>query len=78
MVQQKSNRCFSNHNILNHLFDYKVRYANNRNDDDYFIDVISKVRFEEIRVKRLLRENKRQNAERLNYPIGSSMRKSQL
>ena len=39
MAQQKSNRCFSNHNILNRLFDYNVRYANNRNDEYDFVEV---------------------------------------
>ena len=62
MAQQKSNRCFSNHNILNRLFDYNVRYANNRNDDD-FVYVNSKVRVDEIRVIGLISENKRQDTE---------------
>ena len=59
MAQQKSNRCFSNHNILNRLFDYNLRYANNRNDDDDFVYVNSKVRVDEIRVIGLKPENKR-------------------
>ena len=63
MAQQKSNRCFSNHNILNRLFDYNVRYANNRNDDDDFVYVNSKVRVDEIRVIGLISENKRQDTE---------------
>ena len=63
MAQQKSNRCFSNHNILNRLFDYNVRYASNRNEEYDFVDVNSKVRNDEIRVKGLLPENKRQNVE---------------
>ena len=62
MAQQKSNRCFSNHNILNRLFDYNVRYAN-RNENEVFIGLNAYVRIDEIRVKGLLRENKRQNAE---------------
>ena len=59
MAQQKSNRCFSNHNILNRLFDYNVRYASNRNEEYDFVDVNSKVRNDEIRVIGLKPENKR-------------------
>ena len=65
MAQQKSNRCFSNHNILNRLFDYNVRYASNRNEEYDFVDVISNVRNDEIRVIGLLPENKRQIADRV-------------
>ena len=63
MAQQKSNRCFFNHNILNRLFDYNLRYANNRNEEYDFVNVNSKVRVDEIRVKGLSQEDKRQNAE---------------
>ena len=59
MAQQKSNRCFSNHNILNRLFDYNLRYASNRNEQYDFVDVNSKVRVDEIRVIGLKPENKR-------------------
>ena len=65
MAQQKSNRCFSNHNILNRLFDYNLRYANNRNEEYDFVDVNSKVQNDEIRVRGLLPENKRQIADRV-------------
>ena len=65
MAQQKSNRCFSNHNILNRLFDYNLRYASNRNEEYDFVYVNSKIQNDEIRVRGLLPENKRQIADRV-------------